>query len=85
MVPVDNYSMTAINQHCESMIQIMSDADLTLIDLRKIQMRFKQFDALIENLINEINEEVLKVKDPDNKVTKFEDVVAKNPEGKVQG
>ena len=73
VMSVDNCSMEAINQHCTSMIQIMSDStDLTLTDLRTIQMRFKQFDALIENLAKEVIDEICAKKiDPDNKIIKL--------------
>ena len=69
-------AMEAINQHCTSMIQIMSaSADLTLTDLKTIQMRFKQFDALIENLAKEVADEIcakkLEATDPDNKIIKL--------------
>lgn len=58
MVKTNNPFMDAVNEHCTSLVDIMTKGDFTFAELRKLQLRFRSFDALLEDALHGIKDDL---------------------------
>lgn len=58
MPKTNNPFMDAVNEHCVSLIDIMAKGEFDFSELRKLQLRFRSFDALLEQALEDIKEDL---------------------------
>lgn len=61
MVKPNNPFMDAVNEHCVSLIDIMKKGNFSFKELRELQLRFRSFDALLEQSLQDVKEDLEEV------------------------